>query len=153
VPRPEGPADPFVALSWRERISLRRQLKRSWRAGLAARNHATLQALHAHVLGATPAAVEHKDGIAEVRFDDGTTVRMTPCHRPTVRALRAAVRAGGVYLAQAAHHGQCWGLYFVTRDGRLPVLALELRVVPAGGRGGGDTIRAVGPDDRAAALV
>jgi hypothetical protein len=69
-----------------------------------------------------------------VVFPGGTAVRLGPCHRPAVRALRAALAGGGpVYLAQASDHGRCWGLYFASPAGRLALIALELRLVRDGG--------------------
>lgn len=129
--------DPFASMRWRERFALHWRLQRSLRVGLAERNETTLAVLRSSALGSAAVGVENRGTITELTFAAGSQVRLLYCHRPTVRRLRNAIAGGVAVLDDAANHGQCWGLYFQTVEGRLPLLARQVRVLPGrGGRGG-----------------
>ena len=116
-----------------DRWRLHREVRATMRSGRAARHRATLAAIRAGLVGATVAAVDDGGQVAEVSFRGGTTIRVGPVHGPTLESLRQASRAGGAWLVRAADHGRCWGLYFATTRGPLPLLAGEVRIVPRGG--------------------
>jgi len=128
------PSDPLTALPWGQRLRLRWSLRREWRAGIAARRKSTLERIRDSVLGTSPQAVNWSGPTTDIYFGDGTILRLGPCHRPAVRALRAAMDAGGAYLAQVSDHGRCWGVYFASPAGWLGLLSSELLVDRSGGR-------------------
>ena len=130
------------------------RLRRTWRAGKCEQKQVILGQIQAAVLGAVPERVEQQGGVTDVVFRDGVALRLGPCHRPAVRALRASLRDGGdVYLAQASDHGRCWGLYFAGPQGRLALLALELRLVRDRGRGSDGTEGSSAPTPRGRVLL
>ncbi|MGI8491233.1 MAG: hypothetical protein ACR2KC_00450 [Acidimicrobiales bacterium] len=78
----------------------------------------------------------HGLAVAELDFANGTAIWVGDCHRPTLRTLRLRLEQDAVVLGRAAHHGPCWGFYFISGQGPLPVLAGDAEVLQAG-RGGG----------------
>jgi hypothetical protein len=123
-----GPEDPFAAIPFRDRISLRRRLRRTWRESVAERRAESLQRLRGELHGALLRSSTYRGQLSELVFEDGVTVRLWTCHRPAIKALCAATRNGDVRLIRADHHGHCWALYFATLEGRLPVICRDLLV-------------------------
>jgi hypothetical protein len=146
------PADPLIAMPWRQRVGLRRRLKRAWREEVARRLARELVHLRVDLSG-VPVVSAHSQGtIAEVEWADGTVVRLWLSHRPAVAALGSSAGEGGAVLVRADHHGHCWALYFATPAGRLPVLCRDLRVrAPQGGRPHPQEVAPTGPQPSSAA--
>ncbi len=122
------PADPFATMPWRQRFGLRRRLRQAWRQGVAEQRAVTLRALRAGLTGVPVQSAAYHGTITEIRYADGTVVRLWLSHRPAVKALRQAVADGVVVLVQADDHRHCWALYFSTLEGRLPLMCRDLRV-------------------------
>jgi hypothetical protein len=127
------PADPFAAMSWRQRAALRRRLKGAWREGVAEQRSVGLAHLRTELIGVPVLSVGWHSTISEITYADGTVVRLWLSHRPAVKALRTAVRDGVVALGRADDHGHCWALYFATREGRRALMCGDLRVRTAQG--------------------
>jgi hypothetical protein len=137
-----APTDPFSSLSRRQRWLLRRQLTRAWQLGRSEQRAVTLAAARATAVGAPVQGVQTDPAppgltalltSSELTFSGGTTLRLGCCYAPAVQQLAVAVAQGPVVLARMAHHGRCWGLYFRSGFGWLPVLAVSARVAPDGG--------------------
>jgi hypothetical protein len=127
------PVDPLATMSWRHRVGLQRRLKRAWRQGMAQQRAVALHGLRSELSGVPILAVDCRSPISEITFADGTVIRLWLSHRPSVKALRTAVREGPVVMSRADDHGHCWALYFATADGRRPLMCRDLKLRPAQG--------------------
>lgn len=105
---------PTTAAALRRRYPLLAfRLWRVWVRGRRERDRAVLAALRAgdpHLRRVTVRGRVLR--VAELEFADGRLVRLAQVHPPAAVALDRACQRGPVELAEAAHPGPVWALYF-----------------------------------------